>query len=49
MPELITLYKQDGTKVHVNKNSLGAAIALGWLDKNPKEEKKQEVKNKSKK
>ena len=53
MQELITLYKPNGTPVKVNEESLGAAIALGWLEESPKAEKKaiekQETKKKSKK
>lgn len=34
--ELITLYKPDGRPVQVNETSLDAAIALGWLENDPK-------------
>ena len=39
MSELLTLYKQDGTKVNVNDNSLATALSLGWTEENPKAEK----------
>jgi hypothetical protein len=29
------LYKQDGTEVHVNDNSLEYALTIGWNDKKP--------------
>jgi len=32
-----TLYKQDGTKMEVNNNSLDFALKLGWTKETPTE------------
>jgi len=32
-----TLYKQDGTKMEVNNNSLDFALKLGWTKETPAE------------
>ena len=48
MSELIKLYRQDGSVVNVNQNSLEHALSIGWSKKDPAEKPvKKPVKSKS--
>ena len=38
---LFTVYKQDGTEVLINANSVDAAKALGWTKTKPKAKEKE--------
>ena len=37
--QMNTLYKQDGTKIEINDNSLEFALKLGWTLEEPSNEK----------